>query len=327
MVKYILAADVGGTKTNIGVFSSDAGCTKPVQLVTYASCEFKCLEDLLSSFMANCSYSISGACFGVAGPVLTDRVTFTNLPWQISKSDLQNALATRNIEIVNDMVALGYGLPFLAGNDLVSIQDGQPADKGTIALVAPGTGLGMAFKVWSDGEYICYPSEGGHGLFSPVTPEQYDLYRKLSSELTMVHCEDVCSGPGIARIYKFLMASGHYGIDEDLSAVHDHDFTPEIIEQALMSDKGPCYHTLNLFYQILAIICRNLALTLMATGGVFIGGGIIQRITSILDAKIFMKHYVGNDKFSPFLSSTPVMVIGNHLTPLLGAAKKSFGQD
>lgn len=326
MTQYILAADVGGTKTNIGVFSSDDGCQRPLQFTAYASRDFKCLEDLVASFMTDSDYPLSGACFGVAGPVLDDTVRFTNLPWQVRRLDLEKLLAIDRVKIVNDMVALGHGLPFLANKDIVCLQKGQPAARGAIALVAPGTGLGMAYKVWSEGEYGCYPSEGGHGHFAPATTEQLDLIAKLATKIPLIHWEDVCSGPGIANIYGYVKASGHYG-DEDERSAAGLDLAPDIIARALKNGNGLCRQSIDMFCQILAVICRNLVLTIMATNGIYVGGGIVPRILPMLDAYSFRKFFIGDDKYSSFLSNVPISVIDNSFTPLYGCAALALAQD
>jgi glucokinase len=320
----LLAGDIGGTKTNLAVFSSDVGPHKPVAEATYPSGDYPDLETLVAKFLEQSQLVVDRASFGVAGPVVGTRATITNLPWVMEEGQLQEKLKLSSVRLINDLTAIAHAVPYLGEDDLYIINEGVPIAGGTLAVLAPGTGLGEAYLVWSDSRYRAYASEGGHADFAPKTPLEIDMLRYLHGRLEHVSYERVCSGKGIPNIYYFLKDSGYAEepawLADRLGAVDD--LTPVIVNTALDNDKDCrlCAETLRIFVSILAAEAGNMALRYMATGGVFLGGGIPPRILSVLGQPDFMKTFVNKGRFSELLSEIPVHVIRNPKAALLGAA-------
>lgn len=200
----ILAADVGGTKTNIGIFDSEHGCRNPIVEGRLLCKNYSSFNHLLKDFLYGKEYPIECACFAAAGPVIDGRVQLTNLPWILDENELKDFLGIRSVYIINDLVALAYAIPKLTGKDILTLSEGSPVKQGTMGIVAPGTGLGMAFLVWDGSKYIVCPSEGGHASFSPTCDEETEITRFLTTHKKYVSFENLCSGIGIPIIYNYL---------------------------------------------------------------------------------------------------------------------------
>lgn len=321
---YFLAADIGGTKTDLAIFDTDQGLGLPLFPATLINQNYESFSLLLASFLKKISIQPECACFGVAGPVLGNRVKLTNLPWEIAASDIYGQFHLKKIDIINDLVALANAVPHLSDADLVVIHAATSREKGTVGVVAPGTGLGIAFCVWGPGNYIVCPSEGGHAGFSPADEDELELLRYLFSEGINTSFESLCSGSGLPNIYRFLLHSGRFveteWVGEEMSMKADP--TPVIIKAALDATKQcpVCLEAVRLFTVILAEICGNLAVTVLATGGLYIGGGIPPRILSLLNRKEFVHRYTRKGKMFDLVRSIPVAVITNPKAALIGAA-------
>ena len=323
-MKYLLAADVGGTKTDVAIFAADKGIRSPVKAATLASREYATFSQLLAAFLDTVEVQPDQACFGVAGPVLHNRARLTNLPWEIVGADMAREFGLERVEVINDLVAVGSVLPHLTGDDLVVLQRGTRDERGAIGVVAPGTGLGVAFCVRDHDRYLVCPSEGGHAGFSPRNLDEVELLRFLLATDINTSFESLCSGSGLPNIHRFLIDTGRFPpsarLTEKLASFSDP--TPVIVQAALdPQERCPiCHETVRLFAGILAEMCGNLAVTVLATGGIFIGGGIPPRILPLLQDGHFLARFKCKGKMSGLLATIPVAVIINPKAALMGAA-------
>jgi len=318
----LLAGDIGATKTELAVFSSQAGRT-PLAAAAFPSAAYSGLEALVGEFLAQVRLPVEHAVFGVAGPVLEGRVSATNLPWEMEEVRLQAALGLRSVRLINDLEAMAWAIPHLEAADLYTLNPGRPAPGGTIAVIAPGTGLGEAFLTWNGTRYRPYPSEGGHADFAPRSPLEADLWHYLHGRFGHVSYERLCSGRGLPNIYAFLKESGRASepawLTTRLRAVEDP--TPVLIEAALGVRRCEiCVTALELFVSILGAEAGNLALKVLARGGVYLGGGIPPRILPALQQENFLEAFRSKGRMEGLLARIPVHVILNPRTGLLGAA-------
>jgi glucokinase len=320
----LLAGDIGGTKTNLAVFSPTAGVHAPLVEATFLSKDYASLEALANDFLAQTGVAVERASFGVAGPVVAGRAKITNLPWVMDEAQLQEALGLSSVRLLNDLSAIGHAIPWLEPADVHTLNEGQATPGGAIAVVAPGTGLGEAFLTWDGSRYQSHASEGGHADFAPSSQRQLGLLHYLMERFGHVSVERVCSGRGIPNIYAYLKESGSAEepswLAEELAKASDP--TPIIAKAALSGDRSCelCVSTLDVFVRILAAEAGNLALSVMATGGVYLGGGIPPRILPLLEDGPFLEAFVQKGRFSDMLSRIPVRVILNPKSALLGAA-------
>lgn len=323
----LLAGDIGGTKTNLAVFSTEVGLRAPLAEATFPSGHYSNLETLVREFLAQVDLPVDRAAFGVAGPVVAGRARITNLPWVMDEAQIQKTLNLSSVHLLNDLEATAYAVPFLEPSDLHTLNEGQPVAGGNIAVIAPGTGLGEAFLTWDGSRYRAYGSEGGHSDFAPATPLEINMLRYLQDQFGHVSYERVCSGRGISNIYHFLKDSGYAEepewLTEQLAAADD--LTPVIVNAAL-DEKPPeiCLATLDAFVSILGSEAGNLALKVMATGGVYLGGGVPPRILPALKQERFIQAFRHKGRMSDLLAQMPVHVILNPKVALLGAACYEF---
>jgi glucokinase len=327
----LLAGDIGGTKTNLAVFAMTDGendWKKPLAEATFPSGRYPSLEALVEEFQAQHHFTIERASFGVAGPVVAGRATITNLPWVLEENHLKKALGIPSVNLLNDLNAIAHGVPYLENDDLYTLNAGHPVGRGSIAVVAPGTGLGEAFLTWESGHYHPHTSEGGHADFAPADALQLELLRYLQQRYTHVSFERVCSGKGLPNIYAFLKESGHAQepawLAELLATTTDP--TPVIVDNALDKERACeiCTLTLQMFVSILGAEAGNMALKVLATGGVYLGGGIPPRILPFLSEGRFMQAFLRKGRLSDVLIPVPVYVILNPNIALLGAARHGF---
>ena len=322
----LLAGDIGGTKINLAVYEHATELQKPLVEATFPSSQYPSLEALVRDFLTQYTLKVDRASFGVAGPVVNHQATITNLPWVMDETQLQEALHIPSVRLLNDLEAIAHAVPFLGPDDLRTLNVGQPVRGGAIAVIAPGTGLGEAFLTWerSKSKYQSHTSEGGHADFAPSNALEIELLRYLFDHFTHVSFERVCSGRGIPNIYKFLKESGYAEESPALAEqlVQAADLTPIIFEGALNAGAPDalCVATLNTFVSILGAEAGNLALKVLATGGVYLGGGIPPRILSLLEEGHFMQAFQRKGRFTDLLGHVPVHVILNPKIALLGAA-------
>ena len=324
-----LAGDIGGTKTNLALFSSDKGPLQPLHEKSYTSASFQGLEAIIEDFLAETETSAATACFGVAGPVRDGRAIITNLPWQPDSDRLQSKLGFDRVSLINDLVATGYALPHLAPGDLAILNGGTATDKGALGIVAPGTGLGEVIFIWDGSRYTPVPSEGGHTDFGPVTETEAELLLFFKKKYGHVSYDRVCSGRGLPVIYDFFKISGRYPEPEwlaDLLAAAE-DPAPVIVEAAQHESRvcDICRATLQLFISVLGAEAGNLALKGLTTGGIYLGGGIPPRILPSLRQGAFMKTFTQKGRMGYLLHDIPVRVILNPKAALIGAASHGLG--
>lgn len=324
----LLAGDIGGTKTNLAIFSSVDELRTPVHEGTFPSAQYPSLELLVRDFLAQGDYQIQSACFGVAGPVIAGKAKITNLPWVMEEAVLQQELGIPSICLLNDLVATASGVPLLQAADLHTLNVGSPVQHGTLAVIAPGTGLGEAFLTWNGRHYETSPSEGGHVDFGPTSPLEIELLRYMLTHFDHVSYELVCSGMGLPNIYGYFRDIALIDEPEQLAQqiARLEDPTPLIVRCALDSKipSARCVATLETFTSILGAETGNLMLKVMATGGVYIGGGIPPRILPFLDSERFTRAFRHKGRFSDMLAGIPVHVITNPRLALLGAAYHGF---
>ena len=316
----LLAGDIGGTKTNLALYAPEGGLEVQAQ-ATFKSARYDSLEAVVEEFLTTTGAAVDRAVFGVAGPVVNGQSATTNLPWVIREADLQQAFGFREAKLLNDLEATAYGVPQLPATDLVQLNDAPP-QSGTKVVVAPGTGLGEAVLFFQDGHHHVIPSEGGHAGFAPTNLLEIRLLRYLMGKFGHVSFERVCSGPGIPNIYAFLkkqrFAEELPAMKKALKAAADP--APIIVQKAMEGECELSIATLNTFVTILGAEAGNLALKVMAMGGVYLGGGIPPKILNKLKDGTFMASFVNKGRFAEMLAQIPVYVILNDKTALFGSA-------
>jgi glucokinase len=320
----LLAGDIGGTKTNLAIYSFEQGLRVPLAEATFRSACFQSLEAIVSEFLGPIELKVTHATFGVAGPVVAGRAKITNLPWLLDEAQLQSALGLVSVRLINDVAALANAVPALEPADLLTLNAGSPVQEEAIAVIAPGTGLGEAFLIWDGSHYRVCASEGGHADFAPTNQREVALLSYLQDRFEHVSYEVVCSGHGITNIYDYLKDTGQANepawLAQEQAAAHDR--VPLIIQHAL-SDVNPCelcVTTLDTFISILGAEAGNLALKVLAVGGVYLGGGILPRIVSAMRSERFSAAFRRKGRMADLLARMPLHIIGNPKAGLLGAA-------
>lgn len=322
----LLAGDIGGTKTKLAIYSAERGLHDPLVEATFPSDDYPSLQTLAQQFLGSVEYQVQSASFGVAGPVVNGHVKTTNLPWEMDEAELREALGIERVYLLNDLESVANALPRLHPDDLAVLNEGQTEAGGAVGVIAPGTGLGEGFLTWNGRRYQAHPSEGGHTDFAPTTETEVDLLRFWQARQGHVSYEWVCSGIGIGHIYQFFKETGYAPepdwLARELAAVED--ITPVIVNVALREHEPLCDATLDTFISILAAEAGNLALKVMATGGIYLGGGIPPRLLPVLRASQFMQKFTHKGRFSELLKRIPVQVILNTRAAIMGAAAYGF---
>ncbi len=320
----LLVGDIGGTKTNLAIFDSKENLHDPLIEATFHSAAYDSLESLAQEFMEQKAAAVDGAAFGVAGPVVEGVARITNLPWVMEEHHLERELGIRKVRLMNDLAAIAYAVPHLQPEDLHTLNKGRPDPGGAIAIIAPGTGLGEAFCTVDDSHYRAHASEGGHADFAPTDDVEIALLDYLNDHFDHVSYERICSGMGLPNIYNFFKETGRYEEPDWLAKAlaEAKDATPVIVETALDEERNCpiCEATLDVFVSVLGSEAGNMALTVLATGGVYLGGGIPPRILPALSSSIFLDSFLRKGRLSHLLAPIPVHVILNSKAPLLGAA-------
>ena len=322
--EIVLAGDVGGTKTRLGLFEVTRGRLRLLCEKTFLSKKYKGLENILGEFLKG-QKGIASACFGVAGPVTEEVIIATNLPWWIDIESLQKVLPLKKVEVINDLVANAYGISVLKKSDFEILNVGK-IKKGNEALISAGTGLGEAILFWDGQQHVPSPSEGGHAEFGPRNHLELELFHYLSSYFDHVSYERVLSGEGLFHIYQFLKDSKRFGSEPPwlFQKMKSEDPAEVISEMARLKQNKLCVKALDLFTSIYGAAAGNLALQVVAIGGVYIGGGIAPKIIWKLKDGIFMKAFKDKGRLSHIVVHIPVKVIMNERTTLLGAASRAM---
>jgi glucokinase len=321
----VLAGDIGGTKTNVGLFVMGKKRPEPLVVESFPSREAPDLENILERFLQGNPAPIASACFGIAGPVINGRCKATNLQWVVSEAGMKRRFHWRHVRLLNDLAAAALAIPVLRRSELVSLNKGIIQKKGNLALLSPGTGLGQATLAYKDGESVPLSSEGGHVSFSPTTEEEIELWRYLREKSNHVSVERVLSGPGLVNIYSWLRDSGRFEEPPRLKELMmQGDPAKTISENALRKGEALCVESLRFYVSMLGSVAGNLALTGMALGGVYLGGGIPPKILPALKQGSFLKAFMAKGRFADFLARIPVRVILSEKAALLGAAQCGF---
>ena len=326
----ILAGDIGGTKSNLALFTTEVGRLSLILEQTFPSSDYPGLEEMVREFLDHAKSQkrvttidqIAGACFGVAGPVVDDLCETPNLPWVVSAQGLRQTLGLRLAKLINDLEATGYGIPLLRNEEFVTLNEGSIQQEGNASLIAAGTGLGEAMIYWDGEDFIPIASEGGHADFAPRNAIEMELLRYMLDRLDRVSYERVLSGPGLLNIYSFLRDSG-YGEEPSWLAekMQQGDPSAAIGEAALANQSELCVKALDLLVSIYGAEAGNLALKVLAVSGVYVGGGIAPKISEKLRDGSFMKAFTDKGRLSSLLEGIPVRVILNEKTALYGAAR------
>jgi glucokinase len=319
----ILAGDIGGTKTVLALFADHEPIgSGPLQEARYPSTEYDSLEAVIEEFLEQTGAVPSCGCFGVAGPVYRQTSQITNLPWKIDARSIGERFGIDRVTLVNDLESIATAVPHLDSEDLHTLNHGEPMPRGNIAVVAPGTGLGTAFLVWTGEGYKALASEGGHTSFSPRSARQAELLDYLQSRYHHVSFERICSGKHLPNIYDFLLDNGGYDEPNWLTTelTQTGDRTPVIVQAALAGKAEICTATLDLFVATLGTAISNMAITILPQGGIYLGGGIPPRILERLEQPDFIEAVAHRGRFRDLSLKWPVHVILTPRIALYGAA-------
>lgn len=318
----ILAGDIGSTKSNLAYFKIRKHGPQPIIEQTLPSREFTSLPELLSKFISRHRLKVADACLFIAGPVTNQHCQTTNLPWIVDANRLSEELNLPVIWLINDLEANAHGTAELTPADFGVLNEGSAEAAGNQAIISAGTGLGEAGMVWDGTQHVLFACEGGHADFAPTDASQVGLLRYFLKEHEHVSYELVLSGVGLNNIYRFLRDSGRYEEPAWLtSELAQSDPAATISWAALDNTSKLCEQALNVFVTIYGAEAGNLALKIMAMGGIFVGGGIAPKIAGKRTVPFFMKAFADKGRMRELLESLPVNVIINEKTALLGAAR------
>ena len=327
----ILAGDVGGTKVHLALYCFVNGALSPVRDEKFPATEYACLDDIVKTFLSpeksgqpDVRDQIIACCFGVPGPVRDGRLKLTNLPWTLDARDLQKSLGIHHIFLINDLEANGYGIHELTNDKIFTLHTGDASAVGHRGLIAAGTGLGECLLVWDPllRRHLPIPSEGGHGDFAARNDTEIALLQYLRRKLNgRVSIERVVSGIGMQNVYEFLRDDQKMEEPEWLRDRMRTEDPNAVI--GLCAEDGSseiCVKTMDIVVSAYGAESGNLALKVLALGGVYIGGGIGPKILKFLSNGSFMQAFLDKGRLSPLLQSIPVRVILDDTTALLGAA-------
>lgn len=324
----ILAGDVGGTKCSLGLFARNGPTLRSVFQRRLATRDYVGFEDLIGDFLERAAgpnkgtraQEIEAAGFGLAGVVVEGTLHAGNLPWILNGSALAQKLHLNKIVLLNDLTATALSLDRLAANDFAILNQGTAEHKATKAVIAAGTGLGEAILFWDGQRYRVVPSEGGQADFAPRTELEIQLLTYLNKKLPHVSCEEIISGRGFRRIHEFLNPSlRHASFD-----AHENDAAKEITQQGLAESCPVCVETLKLWTEAYGAEAGNLALRMLALGGVYVAGGIAPKILAKLRDGAFLRAFCGKSKFASVLARVPISVVVNEDAAVWGAAYQAL---
>ncbi len=317
----VLAGDIGGTKTSLAVIELEGSQREVLAQEHYPSTAYASLDDVVREFMAAQNPACDYASFGIAGPVKDGKCDTTNLPWQIDAQMLADALGFRRVWLINDLEANAWGIGILKEDDIYTLSAGNPDARGNASIISAGTGLGQAGLYWDGERHWPFGSEGGHADFAPASKLEISLLHYLQRQYDHVSWERVVSGMGLVSIYEFL--SEHRQIETPAwlgAEMRDGDSAAAITHAAQAGRCPVCSETLDMFVKLYGVEAGNHALKIMATGGVYIGGGIAPRILDQLKGENFLHGFWSKGRMEPLMRSMPVRVILNDHTALYGAA-------
>ena len=321
MTHYIIAGDIGGTKTNLALYALDQSTHVTLEReASFASKQYDGLEAVVQKFLQGGTEKIAAAAFGIAGPVLNGVVMATNLPWRIAADTLARVIGCPHVRLMNDLETTAYGSLFLPPHEIHTLHEGQTR-YGHRVVIAAGTGLGEAFLIWDGAHYLPVATEGGHADFAPRTKKEIELLNFLRGQYEHVSYERILSGPGLVNIFTFL--SQHLG--QPVAPIVQERLTKQdpaaVVGQAGIENLCPtCVEAVDLFLEIYGAQAGNLALSIMGLGGVYVGGGIITKLQAGLVKGTFMEGFLAKGRYREFMADIPVRIIMNDKTSLFGAA-------
>lgn len=302
----ILIGDLGGTKTHFAVYD-------PYNRVfekKYKNEEFNNFVDLLTDFLKLCPHKVECLSLGIAGPIKDEKCNMSNLDWIISKKDIIKSSPIKNVILLNDLEAFGYGLQALKEEDLFSISASKPIKDGHKGLLVPGTGLGVAQILWDGKNYKSIPTEAGHCDFAPKNQKEIKLLEFLYKKEERAFYDQILSGRGIYHLYQFICEDEKISLDSNLKGeIEKKGPSRFIIEKAIKENDQTALKTLSLFINILGHKAGDLALHLLPIGGVYLGGGIIKELVPLFKNDFFYNNFISKGKIKPFLSEIPVSII------------------
>jgi glucokinase len=318
----ILAGDIGGTHARLAYFQSQNGHLHLVSERVFPSREHSELGEIVSQFLNDSNTRPEAACFGIAGPVRNGRVETSNLPWVIEQSRLAKQIHLPATLLINDLEASAWGIAALAEGDFVALNRVSGPAVGNQAVIAPGTGLGEAGMFWDGTRHQVFACEGGHADFGPQGDLQIELLRFLKGRFGHVSYERILSGPGLVNVYEFLRESG-CGKEsaEFAAALKQGDPAAVISRAALDGSESMAVKALDLWITVYGAEAANLALKVLATGGLFLAGGITPKILAKLTGPLFMKSFLEKGRLRSLMEAIPVQVVTNEKAGLLGAAR------
>lgn len=321
--EMILAGDIGGTSTRLGLFEVQSGSFRLFHARSFPSRNYRSLAEIASGFLSNHgSPKIRTACFGIAGPVNSGRVSGPNLAWETHDLTLARQLGIKRVKLINDLEANAYGVAALTPAEFVMIQTGDVNARGNAAVISAGTGLGQAGLFWDGNAHTPFACEGGHGDFAPRNELETELLLYLRGKFGRVSCERVLSGNGQQFLYEFLRDRKGHAETPTVAAEIRSGNPSAIITQAGLARTCPlCVKALDWYVSLYGAEAGNLALKMMATGGIYIGGGIAPKIVRKLKEANFIESFRSKGRMRELLAAIPVRVIMNDQAALLGAAR------
>jgi glucokinase len=335
----LLAGDVGGTKTLLGLFRPAPERPEPIEVGEFVTLAYDGLEAIVSEFLEAQGIEarrVEAMCAGVAGAVTDDIARLTNVPWLVDGGAVAETCGLRRVSVINDLQALAYGVTVLEPSEMKVLQQGIAVADGNAAVIAAGTGLGQALLHNVDGRFVPAASEGGHADFAARTPRELDMVRELTRVFGRVGVEHVISGPGLVNIYQFThdafgagpmitpnsIAPSH--LCAGVGVVKDPSELPARISKSAMTGRcDECAEALDMFIAAYGAEAGNLALRCVATAGIYVGGGIAPKILPALESGLFLDAFRAKEPMADLVATVPVSVILNPDAALLGAAARA----
>lgn len=323
---YFLAGDLGGTKTLLAMYAATEHGYTLIREQRFANNNYDDFTGVVADFLHDSPEHPEIAVFGVAGPVTEGRVRMTNLGWLIGQDALRQQFQLAEVLLLNDLVAVAQAVSILGPEDLLVVNAGTPVPQGSMAVLAPGTGLGEAYLCWNGTDYTAFPSEGGHADFAPTSEMEQGLLSFLRAEHGHVSYELICSGKGIPNIYRYLTEGAGMKVPAQLqeALVATTDITPVLVGQAQEKEGEIARLTLEIFFSVLAAEAGNMAIKFLSTGGLYLGGGMLPKLRQAFDPKRFMERFTDKGRMAGILSAIPVRMITTDRAALNGAALAAF---